>query len=37
MPLIITNQEYKKFKKKQDESYISDFDQFIENAKLLEK
>ena len=28
--------EYDKFKKKQDQLYISDFDKFIESAKLLE-
>ena len=28
--------EYDKFKKKQDQLYISDFDKFIENTKLLE-
>lgn len=28
--------EYDKFKKKQDELFVSDFDKFIENAKMLE-
>ncbi len=28
--------EYDKFKKKQDQLYISDFDKFIESTKLLE-
>ena len=28
--------EYDKFKKKQDELFISDFDKFIEDIKLLE-
>ncbi len=28
-------QEYDKFKKKQDELYVSDFDKFIENTKIL--
>lgn len=28
-------QEYDKFKKKQDELYVSDFDKFIENTKML--
>lgn len=32
----LTYKEYDKFKRKQDELFISDFDKFIEDIKLLE-